>query len=332
LKATLCITAVALAIAVPAYALEQPKPGKADGRIRFIDYNPHQVVELWTQPGAIMEVQFAADESVPEGNVARTDGSKVDAKPRANLLYIKLRGCIDPEPLLVTTKLPNGQLRPYRFQIETKGSDCSETPHPNPALPQITDGAPQPLPHHGNLKYVPEGGLAAGSDVMYSVVFKYPADEAAKRAAAAKLRQAEQEKEDAARLLKQQTEWPFGNAFDGSWSFKYAAQGDAGLAPRTVRDNGYQTVFIFPSMQRVPALFRINPDGTEATVNFSAHRGGSDGDTIIADGTALEWRLRDGKTVLNIRSLSYSPAGATPATGTVSPLVERTLKGEPDGR
>jgi len=46
-----------------------------------------------------------------------------------------------------------------------------------------------------------------------------------------------------------------------------------------------------------------------------------------ATGTAHEWRLRDGNTVIEVWDLAYNPVGSTPATGTASPLVQRVLKG-----
>src|SRR6516162_4783753 len=132
----------------------------------------------------------------------------------------------------------------------------------------------------------------------------------------------------------------YGNQWDGTWNFKYVAHGNLSVTPRQIRDNGYETVFLFPQMQRVPALFRLQPGATrcnrehddhnEATENPSVHRSGADGDTIIAQGTAQGWCLRDGNTVLEVLNFAYKAIGATPATGTVSPYVKRTLKGEND--
>ncbi len=342
MKKALCMTAVALVLAAPAVAVEQPKAGKHDGRIRYVNYNPDQVVQIWTAPGAVMEIEFPEGESVPEGNVAATDGSRLERKPRGNFLYLKAKGCLEPEPLLVTTKTPAGQLRPYRFEVSTRGSDCSEHPAPSatPMVSLTSTAEAAPAERRGNLKYVAPGGLAAGADVMYAVIFKDPAADAAKRAAWARQRAIEAQRQEANLLLKQQTSWPYGNQFDGSWNFKYAAHGSLSPAPTTVRDNGYETVFLFPQMQRVPALFRLQPgsarcnrehdDHNEATEIPNIHRSGSDGDTMIASGVAQGWCMRDGNTVLEILNFAYRPTGATPATGTVSPYVTRTLKHDPE--
>ncbi len=79
---------------------------------------------------------------------------------------------------------------------------------------------------------------------------------------------------------------------------------------------------VFPSMQRVPAVFRRNPDGKEATANFSVHGG----NTIVIEGTAPQWFLRDGNAVLELYNFGYSAIGQTPDTGTTSPDVRRILK------
>jgi type IV secretion system protein VirB9 len=79
-------------------------------------------------------------------------------------------------------------------------------------------------------------------------------------------------------------------------------------------------------MQRIPSVFRINPDGKEATADYSVHES-----TVIAPGTAQEWVLRDGNTVLAIYDLTYNPMGSTPGTHTISPSVVRAVREDKDG-
>lgn len=337
LAGALLSAAMVVALAAPAYALKIPRSCGHDTRIRCADYDPGEIWEIWTAPGAIFEIQFPPDESVPEGNVAATDGSRLERKPRGNYLYLKVKGCLDPEPLLVTTKLPSGELRSYKFQLESRGSDCSEPvaqTQPLLSMASTADGVKRP--HQGNLKYVAENGLAAGADVMYAVQFTDRSAEAAKRRAAAQVRYAAAQHKQAQDLLKQQTTWPYGNPYDGTWNFKYAAHGNL-IPPSGIRDNGYQTVFQFPYMQRVPALFRgrvgawcnrEHDDHNESTETPSVHKSTADGDTIIASGTAPVWCLRDGSNVLEVLNLGFDQQGKTPGTGTVSPNVQRVLKGD----
>ena len=314
--------AILLAFALPAYAVEQPVPGRADERIRYVNYDPGNVVEIWSTPGAVMAIEFAEGEQVAD--VAASDSHTLVSGPRDNFLFLKFRGCLLPEPVIVLTRNQQGKLRRYDFQVETRPQVCPDQPGGNTVRASAGD---PPIVPGGNLKYISHDALAAGADVSYTTKFLYPGDEAAKRRAAAAKRKAVREKEKTARLLRQQTEFSTRDPYSGNRNYRYAARGDAGLTPRRVFDNGYSTAFVFPDLQRVPALFRLDPDGKEATADYSLH-----GDTVIANGTAQEWRLRDGGTVLEVWDLGYNPAGATPDTGTASAQVERVLKGADDAR
>ena len=55
-------------------------------------------------------------------------------------------------------------------------------------------------------------------------------------------------------------------------------------------------------------------------------------EAVVVPGTAPEWRLRDGHTVLDIYDLKYNPTGATPGTHTISPDVEREMRTFNDGK
>ena len=120
----LTFTAIAVALASPASALEKPTPGKSDSRVRFVDYNASDVVDLWTTPGAILTIEFADDETI--AGVAVSDSHVLHSDKRKNFLILKPEGCLVPEPIVVLTNLPNGQLRRYTMQIETKPQVCGE--------------------------------------------------------------------------------------------------------------------------------------------------------------------------------------------------------------
>ncbi len=148
-------------------------------------------------------------------------------------------------------------------------------------------------------------------DLYYSVQFVYPADEAAAR-------QKQAEKLSIVGRLRGgcgvSTE---GSAFIGSAgrnrrfrsnNFHYIAQGDRSLTPLEVFDNGVSTVFRFPGNVRIPSIYVINPDGKEATANYSVK-----GDYVEVPAVAREWRLRDGHTVLGIWNSAYDPIGRSRA-------------------
>jgi type IV secretion system protein VirB9 len=272
-----------LSLSVPAIALETPKAGNLDNRIRYVPYEPGNVVDVWTAPGAVMVVEFAGDERVV--NVAASDSAYLKAQPSGNYLFFKPMAMLSPQPVVVLTRTEDGKLRRYDFEFETRQSK-----------------------------------LSADSDVDYTVVFTYPHDAWLKRLAASRAARARARKEAAEARLKETTA-EMQNPYEGERNYRYIARGNRAIAPAAVWDNGYSTAFTFPGMQRIPSLFRVNPDGKEATADYSVH-----GSTVIAPDTAPEWLLRDGHAVLAVYDLSYNPVGATPGTHTISPSVVRVLR------
>src|ERR1700757_1451493 len=128
----------------------------------------------------------------------------------------------------------------------------------------ISDATDPPAPQ-GNLRYVGRDDLGAGADRDYVIRFRYPLDEAARRRAAAAKAEEQARKQETTLLLQQQTDNFNANPYNGDRNYRYLIRGDPGLTPSLVWDNGYSTAFTFPAMQRMPSLFRINPDGKEAT-------------------------------------------------------------------
>lgn len=275
-----------------AMADQVPAAGHYDNRMRYVAYNPGQVVHLSTLVGNTMVVSFAPDETVT--SVAVTDSLHLAAVPKGNYLFLKPSAALALQPIIVLTQRTNGSLRRYVFEIETV------------APPQAAD---------------------AKNDVFYSVQFTYPEDVAAAAAAraAAQARRVAQLNAQALAQAKQHAAEALLNAartdsFAGPRNYKYVAQGDKGLAPLAVWDNGFSTVLQFAGNARIPAVFIVNPDGKEATASYSVN-----GSTVQIGQTAREIRLRDGSTVLNIYNLGFDTVGGNPGTGTTSPVVTRTV-------
>ncbi|MES2292714.1 MAG: TrbG/VirB9 family P-type conjugative transfer protein [Pseudomonadota bacterium] len=285
------IILASLIFSVPALANQMPQHGELDSRMRYVAYNPGQVVHLSTEIGATLVIGFSDKESVDA--VAETDTVHLSAVPKGNYLFFRPTAALALQPVVVLTTLPDGKRRRYVFEIETV------------ATPSMANGS---------------------SGVYYSVQFTYPfdiaAEDAAKAAIAEKARQdavkaAEQARTQA--LLKKPENDPA--LADRNW--RYIARGDRSLTPIAVFDNGYSTVFRFPENERIPAIFVINPDGKEATAPYSVSGGYAQ-----VGMTAREFRLRDGNTVLEVFNLAYDTMGKNPATGTVSPDVQRQVKVE----
>jgi type IV secretion system protein VirB9 len=290
----LLFSGLMMACALPslAHAEQDPMSGSFDTRMRYVAYNPGQVVHLSTIVGDTMVVSFAPTETVT--SVAETDTIHLAAVPKGNYLFLKPSAPLALQPIIVLTQRADGSLRRYVFEIETVNAATT------------ANGA---------------GG------VFYSVQFTYPADEAAAaavraKAEAARIAQLNQEalsraeKTAATSILNNQRTDPF----IGPRNYRYVAQGDRSLAPLAVWDNGYSTVIQFPGNTRIPSIFVIDPDGKEATATYSV-----DGNTVQIGQTAREVRLRDGDTVLNIYNLGYNTVGGNPDTGTTSASVQRVI-------
>ena len=281
------LMAALILTASTALAEERPVPGSSDPRMRYLAYNPNQVVRLSTAVGATLVVTFGKNETVSA--VAVSDSKDLAAMPKGNYLFFKAREALAPQPVIVLTTSETGTRR-YVFSVIT--------------TPMQSLDAQQP-------------------DLYYSVQFTYPADElAAKRRQAAA--RARQQADLLERQRSKQAEAALNDATSGSdatRNWHYVAQGNHNFLPLEVYDNGYTTVFRFPGNVRVPSLYIVNPDGKEALVNYSVK-----GDLVEAAAVAKQWKLRDGQTVLRIWNTAYDPLGQRPGTGTVSSNVERLTR------
>lgn len=151
--------------------------------------------------------------------------------------------------------------------------------------------------------------------VVYQVRFRYPIDEQTRQAAA--LETAARRVEDQVISLELQR-----GAIEGPRNLAYVVQGDAGLQPSEVSDNGRFTVLRFPGVQSLPALFEIGEDGQERLVPYDVR-----GEFMVVHGVVRGLRLRRGASVLCIFNEAFNPRGAATGTGTASPAVDRSLAG-----
>lgn len=281
-------SALALALAAPAHAIEQTRASRLDGRIRTVPYEANNIVVLKTTMGNVLMVRFAPDENIVR--VAEPDSARLKPSIFKNFLFLKperLKGdpadfVLPPQTIIVLTD-KGGHTRNYQFDFEAQ---------------------------------------KAGGDPDVTVDMTYPHDAWLKRQAALRAARRRAEAAAARDALRRETEFPSSTGgYDGSRNYRYVDRGDQNLAPRWAWDNGSTTYLYFPAMQRVPALFRGPCGEHEATADFSVH-----GDMVILPGMAPIWCLRNGHSALEIYDLAYTPQGATPATGTISPDVQRVLK------
>jgi type IV secretion system protein VirB9 len=286
----------ASALVSSAWAEEYPIPGRQDARMRYLAYDPNQVVHLSTAVGATLVVGFGPKETVTA--VAVTDSKDLKAMPKGNFLFFKSQEALALQPVIVLTSTEGGEMRRYVFEITT----------------------------------VPAQSLAANAPgIYYSVQFTYPADEAARQRAQAEAQAAKEQAEAQARAAQlqlqaahHQMERQARDPLSGDRNWHYVAQGNRSLLPLEVFDNGYSTVFRFPGNVRIPSVFVINPDGKEATPNYAVK-----GDLVQVESVARGWRLRDGNTVLAVWNQAFDPVGRNPETQTTSPNVQRVIRDAP---
>jgi type IV secretion system protein VirB9 len=115
--------ALALLAASAAGAGETPRAGVLDARVRSVAYSEWQVYSIETSLRSVVTIEVAADESIR--NVAIGDTVSWEVRPTANILFIKQREEAAPTNAVMTTALPNGQLRTYQLEFRQEKGDPS---------------------------------------------------------------------------------------------------------------------------------------------------------------------------------------------------------------
>jgi type IV secretion system protein VirB9 len=100
-----------------AHAVETPRPGQADPRIKTINYDPQQVVRLVGAFRTATEIQFGEGETILHAALGDTSGWDVDA--RKDVLFLKPKTVRAPTDLIVTTSTGEGDTHHYIFELST---------------------------------------------------------------------------------------------------------------------------------------------------------------------------------------------------------------------
>ncbi|MEP7313350.1 MAG: TrbG/VirB9 family P-type conjugative transfer protein [Pseudomonadota bacterium] len=98
--------------------------------------------------------------------------------------------------------------------------------------------------------------------------------------------------------------------------------GNRALQPVATSDDGVHTRITFGDRSEIPAIFVRNEDGSESLLNFSMDAG-----DVVIHRVAPRFVLRRGKVTGCIVNKGYEGAGLRLDTGTVSPQIERDVKG-----
>ena len=164
---------------------------------------------------------------------------------------------------------------------------------------------------------VEPAAASSGRSIVYAMHFRYPHTIRRRRAAAKRSRQVE-------RALDQAEHAP-------PYNTDYWFCGSTALKPQAAWDDGAQTHLVFPSREPLPAVFRLNADGSESLVNFHMR-----GVQMVIQGIARRWVLKRGRLSACIVNRAFAGSGRRLASGTISPqvwVVKRRLavRRAPDG-
>jgi type IV secretion system protein VirB9 len=145
-------------------------------------------------------------------------------------------------------------------------------------------------------------------NVIYSLRFIYPQDEAKKAA-----EQLEQERTNQ-QLAGQGPQRPR-NA-------NYWACGSAAIRPVSAYDDGVQTRLRFAAHSEFPAMYVKNDDDSESLLNFTV-----EGEDVVIHRVSHRFVLRRGRLVACIENRSFDGGGERLQSETLVPGVERRTKG-----
>jgi type IV secretion system protein VirB9 len=140
------MAALLLAAAPAAWALDTPRPGPSDPRIKTVDYDPWAVVKITGVFRTATQIVLGDDETIL--HVALGDTTGWDVAAEKNILFVKPKAPRGPTNLIVTTGRAGGT-RTYTFELSTRaGASTRQT-----------------------------------ADTVFGLRFRYPADEKARAAA-----------------------------------------------------------------------------------------------------------------------------------------------------
>lgn len=248
-------------------AAYMPPPGAVDARVRLVPYVRDEVVVLAGYVGFQIHLEWAEGEEFVSLGAGDAEGISIGSE--RNHLFIKPRQARSSTNLTVLTNR-----RVYHFAYSAR--------HP----PRTTGGS---------------------RDMVWSVRFTYPEDEARLASAAAA-------RANADNRLKQ-------GGTNVSINRDYWFCGAPTLRPLSAFDDGVQTRLRFASRAEFPAIFVRNDDGSESLLNFHVSN-----DEVVIHRVARSLILRRGQLAGCVVNKSFEGGGARMPSNTVAPDVVRQTR------
>ncbi|RRD63913.1 P-type conjugative transfer protein VirB9 [Comamonadaceae bacterium OH2310_COT-174] len=254
-------------------------PGSADARVRVVDYNPKQVYTIKTFYGVATHIQLSQDEMITD--FALGDEKAWQSSNRGSNFFIKPAAEYgDTNLIIVTTK------RIYHFSLKVAPLDKNNK------------------------------DAWKDSSLIYSLAFRYPDEERAKREAQAALER------DKKKRIEVQKELDSTRSRKGH-NLNYWVAGDEEVSPTGAYDDGTFMYLTFNANRDFPAVYEEDSNGKESLVNVNT----ISTNTIEVRRMVRSLILRRGDKVARIINKSFDiDAGSDPVSGTVSPRIERIIK------
>ncbi len=112
------LLACAAACVTPALAEEDPQPGTHDSRIRFVVYDPGNVVRVLATDLRSTMIQLSSDERVEPQSIALGDETAWQVAPLGNLIFIRPKASPGRETnMQVVSTRKDGAHRIYQFEL-----------------------------------------------------------------------------------------------------------------------------------------------------------------------------------------------------------------------
>lgn len=282
-----------------------------DNRIRLIDFKPNEVTHIRVQRGVVTRIVLEKDEQIRVAVVglssecgSQTDEWCISATEGSNQIFVRPRD---------NARMNNMELhtskRDYSFVFQVTGGSVSHGKRNDPQVP------------------------------FFRVVFQYPENRSkpvvlsqVERAAVASNLLQRADATAAARVPQsvpknfsmtptQQLAAEGVEVRNANYTKQVLPKGED-AEPTMVFDDGRFTYFEFPGAREIPAVFAHGSDGEPTRVNW--HMMGS---FVVVQRTARKFTLRAGDAVVGVFNEAFDPTGIDTPTATVSPDVQRDIKG-----
>lgn len=268
----------------------------ADPRLRELLYDSRAVVTVPVKRGVVTHVMLDADESITEvgaglgGDCSKADAAWcVAAQAGGRHIFVKPKSAAGaPNNLAVVT-----DRRTHAFRFVVLPDDDARLP-----VYRLVVKAAPPRPAS-----TPPPAIAALRVMPLPPVAPQPSPE---------------------ELIAERLQTP-AQLQNSNYSIAEGA-GSQDIVPALIFDDGRFTYIRFPGNREVPAVFHVQPDGSETVVNARM-----EDDLLVVDRVSRRLMLRAGQAVVGVWNEAFDLDGLPPAGGTTVPGVQRLVRAEAIG-